>query len=188
MGTKKIQAYCFVWILVCCLYSYNSFGSVRDCILSRLSSQVGTTELTGNNDGPKIDVYLSAAGFKPNSREPYCSAFQMWGYKGCGVLIKGVNAMALSWFSNQNKIVMKSQKGWDQVLPCDLFGLYFPSHHRIAHVGCIEKVFQTYIITLEANTSPNASVGSASDRDGDGVYRKKRMKKGIYMVANWIDK
>lgn len=93
-------------------------------------------------------------------------------------------AYAPNWFP-ESKIVMRNQTGWDKVQPADLFGLYFANKKRIAHVGIIEKIGLSYIITLEGNTSPQPSTGEA-DRNGDGVWRKKRMKKGIYQVSSWI--
>jgi hypothetical protein len=158
------------------------------CVVNTLSSQVGIKELTGRNDGVEIDKYLISSGFKPNSRNPYCAAFLVWGWKQCGLKQFG-NAYSPSWFP-KNRIVVSKQKGWGNVKDSAVFvfGLYYNNLKRIAHVGYIEQVHTTYIITIEANSSQVAAIGSAEDRDAKdsgGVWRKRRMKKGIYQVSKW---
>ena len=51
---------------------------------------------------------------------------------------------------------------------------------RIAHQGLIESVQKDCIITVEGNTNDMLS------REGDGVYRKRRQVRQIYMVASYI--
>jgi len=41
-------------------------------------SQIGTKELTGNNDGPMIEKYLASVGLNPQGKYPYCAAGQYW--------------------------------------------------------------------------------------------------------------
>jgi len=62
----------------------------------------------------------------------------------------------------------------------DIFGLYFPDKNRIAHTGFIDQWDGAWLITVEGNT--NVSGG----REGDGVYRKRRLVKSIYQVARYI--
>jgi len=114
---------------------------------------------------------------------PYCAAFIAWVNKSCGVF-RGT-AWSPSWFPT-DKIVVNKQIGWDKAEPGDVFGLYFASKKRIAHVGLIKEIGIGHIITIEANTSPSATSGTSSDREGDGVWSKRRMKAGIYQVSNWI--
>jgi hypothetical protein len=56
----------------------------------------------------------------------------------------------------------------------DVFGLYFPLKGRIAHVGFVQGKKGNFLTTIEANTSPDAVMGSAADRDGQGVYSRRR--------------
>lgn len=62
----------------------------------------------------------------------------------------------------------------------DVFGLYFPEKARIAHVGFIDQWDGTWLTTVEGNTNDSGS------REGDGVYRKKRLVRTVYKVARYI--
>lgn len=72
--------------------------------------------------------------------------------------------------------------------PGDTFGIYFSSKGRVAHTGFIYEWTDgsPYCLTIEGNTGPSGSVGE-SDRNGDGIYLKRRMKSDIHSVRNWID-
>ena len=63
----------------------------------------------------------------------------------------------------------------------DVFGLYFPEKGRIAHVGFIDQWDGKWLITVEGNTN------EAGSREGDGVYRKKRLVRTVYKVARYVD-
>jgi len=62
----------------------------------------------------------------------------------------------------------------------DIFGLYFPERKRIAHVGFIDQWDGTWMVTVEGNTNVSGS------REGDGVYRKRRLVRTVYKVARFI--
>ena len=63
----------------------------------------------------------------------------------------------------------------------DIFGLYFPEKKRIAHVGFIEEWNDPWVTTVEGNTNVLGS------REGDGVYRKRRLVRSIYKVARYVE-
>jgi hypothetical protein len=60
--------------------------------------------------------------------------------------------------------------------------------NRISHVGLIERWDddEDFCITIEANTSA-ANIVGVIIREGDGVYRKKRRKRMIAVVSDWVD-
>jgi len=62
----------------------------------------------------------------------------------------------------------------------DIFALFFPEKNRIAHAGFIDQWGETWLITVEGNTNIEGS------REGDGVYRKRRLVKSVYQVARYI--
>jgi len=64
--------------------------------------------------------------------------------------------------------------------PACVFGLYFPSLKRIAHVGFVERIRGKYCVTIEGNTNPEGS------REGGGVFRRMRYRKTISKYANWL--
>ncbi len=63
----------------------------------------------------------------------------------------------------------------------DVFGLYFPEKARIAHVGFIDQWDGTWLTTVEGNTNDSGS------REGDGVYRKRRLVSSVYKVARYVN-
>ncbi|SKB40131.1 hypothetical protein [Daejeonella lutea] len=63
----------------------------------------------------------------------------------------------------------------------DIFGLYFPEKGRISHTGFIDQWDGTWMISVEGNTN------IAGSREGDGVYRKRRLVKSVYQVARYIN-
>ncbi|SKB76616.1 CHAP domain-containing protein [Daejeonella lutea] len=63
----------------------------------------------------------------------------------------------------------------------DVFGLYFPEKGRIAHVGFVDEWKDGWVTTVEGNTNVLGS------RDGDGVYRKRRLIRSICKVARYVE-
>jgi hypothetical protein len=63
--------------------------------------------------------------------------------------------------------------------PGQVFGLYFESKKRVAHVGLIVSETKFSYITIEGNTDTDGS------REGDGVYRKIRNKRSIYIISDY---
>jgi len=63
----------------------------------------------------------------------------------------------------------------------DCVGFYYANLGRIGHVGFVDKWGSDFVITVEGNTG-----GSGIERNGDGVYRMRRLKSQISIVSNWI--
>ncbi|MES2875810.1 MAG: hypothetical protein V4708_18950 [Bacteroidota bacterium] len=63
----------------------------------------------------------------------------------------------------------------------DVFGLYFPEKGRIAHVGFIDEWKDPWVVTVEGNTNVLGS------REGDGVYRKRRLVRTVSKVARYVE-
>lgn len=160
--------------------SSNKLG--REAVINAYSSQLGVKEATGKNDGKQVEIYLAQAN--ANKGNPWCAAFLAWCFKQAK--IETVNsAYSPSWFPKNKTIYTR---GLDRLnlkftpKQGDVFGIYFQNLKRIAHVGFIDNWNQQgYIITVEGNTN------EAGSREGDGVYKKRRLKRQIYKVANWID-
>ncbi len=64
--------------------------------------------------------------------------------------------------------------------PGDVFGLFFPEKARIAHVGFVDQWDGTWMISVEGNTNVSGS------REGDGVYRKRRLVRTVWKVARYV--
>lgn len=160
--------------LVLCLGTdgYGQYSGLRDQVTECYLSQVGVRELTGRNDGKRVQEYLKTTGLQGNYA--WCGAFVNWVYKQSGVSPRAkYPARARSWFS-QNLIEP------ELVQPGDLFALYYHKLGRIGHVGFIHQVSDNAYITVEGNTN------QAGSREGDGVWRKRRMKRSIYQTSRWI--
>lgn len=154
--------------------SYGQFQLVNDsknCLREVYSSQIGVRE-EGWNSGEKVEAYLKSVNLKKGN--PWCAAFVVWSHLQCGYHIV-LSGYSPSLFP-KNKVVTSAQPG-------DVFGIYFKNKGRIAHVGFIDEVRLNSFVTVEGNTGSD-NYGERS-REGDGVYRKVRMKKQIYKLSRW---
>lgn len=154
----------------------------RKRVLSTAVSLIGTSEATGKNDGPIVEAILASTG---NSKgDPYCAAFCYWCYMKAG--LGGIvprSAWSPDWVARPT---WTRDGGGATPKPGDPFGIYFASKGRVAHVGLIRQWSRQSLVTIEANTSPEAAPGSAADRDGGGIWSKRRLIRQIYAARNWL--
>lgn len=130
-------------------------------------SQVGVKE-KGWNKGKEVEAYLASVKLAPGN--PWCAAFVVWCHKQCGIKI--VESGYSPSLFNKAHNVTTGKRG-------DVFGIYYPSKKRIAHVGFIDAVQGKSYRTVEGNTGPNGG------REGDGVYVKYRLKSQVYRISRW---
>jgi len=157
-------------------------GHPRKRILSTALSLIGTREATGRNDGPLIEGILASTG---NSKgDPYCAAFCYWCYlqAGLGGIVPR-SAWSPAWVARPT---WSRDLGGATPLPGDPFGIYFASKGRVAHVGLVRQWGRQSVVTIEANTSPEAASGSAADRDGGGIWSKRRLIRQVHASRNWL--
>lgn len=156
--------------------------SDRERIIREAAKLVGTREATGRNDGPIIDAILDSVGLK-GTRSPYCAAFNRFVYDQAALRNVGPrSAWSPDWVANPTW----KQGNGREPRPGDAWGIYFKNKGRVAHTGLVEKWGGQVVMTIEGNTSPDASVGSEADRNGDGIWRKRRLIRQIYSVRDWI--
>lgn len=156
--------------------------SPRKRVLSTALALIGTREATGRNDGPIIEAILAATG---NSKgDPYCAAFCYWCYlkSGLGDLVP-CSAWSPDWVARPT---WTRDRGGVTPRAGDPFGIYFASKGRVAHVGLVRQWGRQSVVTVEANTSPEAAAGSAADRDGGGIWSKRRLIRQVYASRNWL--
>lgn len=149
-------------------------GQVEDrkyrLLLVRIAQgELGLREKTGRNDGKRIAEFLVSVGLK--RPEPWCAAYVSW------VFAKAGFAKPRSGWSPD---LFPASRLARSALPGNLIGIYFPEKKRIAHVGLIEKQDGDWLVSLEGNTNVTGS------REGDGVYRKRRHRKTVYRIADWV--
>lgn len=160
--------------IVCFACVANNKSSVADIY----SSQIGVRELTGHNDGKQVEEFLHSCNLSKGN--PWCAAFITWTFKKAEVKAV-VSGYAPNWFPRQSVIYTRGQMHNKIPNQADVFGIWFPSKKRIAHVGFIDEWLDgSFAITVEGNTN------EAGSREGDGVYRKRRLKSQIYKVSRWL--
>jgi hypothetical protein len=72
----------------------------------------------------------------------------------------------------------------DQLQPGDDVALHFPSKGRLAHGLRLKEQRGNWWLTVEANTSPEAQPGTEADRNGDGIWNRRRPAKLITQPNN----
>ncbi len=151
---------------------------IRQAIVDTLQHYVGVKELTGNNDGPIIEMFLLSADRDPKDREPWCGALITYGFKVNGLAVPKYPALSAAWFDEQHTIPHpQAQKG-------DLGGLYYDKLKRIGHIVCYTAPFVNptpYVPTVEGNTNAQGS------RDGNQVANRFRPRSVFHRSANWVD-
>lgn len=143
-------------------------------------AHVGIREATGNNDGADVRLILSSVGLSEGYY--WCGAFPHRVYTLCGVHLEPAKSFAWvpTWFKKE-KVVWRTGDPHGLVRPGDVVGFYSASLKRMAHMGILESETSAYFITIEGNTN------GAGSRNGDGVYRKKRLRSQTRAVARWVD-
>lgn len=146
------------------------------------TSQEGLEELTGNNDGPHIVMYHTAAGIDCSSgcQHPYCASGVRWAFDSAGVETT-INAWSPTAHNDDN-VVYESGAFIKEPLPGDVITLYYRKLGRIGHTGFVDKRINDRVVkTFEFNTN---SLGS---RDGGGNYFKYRPVKTLHSITRWTD-
>jgi hypothetical protein len=160
----------------------------RDLVQRIYNAEIGVRERTGYNDGWRVEEYLRYVKLKKG--DPWCAAFVCWVFGKAGienprtgwspglftksrVCWQRTETAGLNYAGRRSGITSVPKQG-------DVFGIWFPDKQRIAHVGFVDKWEDTWVTTVEGNTN------EAGSREGDGVYRKRRLTRSVWKVARWI--
>jgi hypothetical protein len=152
-------------------------NNLRECVQQTYTNEIGVRELTGNNDGVDVEKYLHSV--KLSKGNAWCAAFVNWTLVQCNANHKQ-SGWASAWFDSDKVIFKRGLKTKKIPEHGDVFGIWFNNLSRIAHVGFVDVWGDDFVITVEGNTNGQGS------RDGNGVYRKRRITQQIYIVADWI--
>lgn len=153
-------------------------GDIRLKVQHTYISQIGVRELTGHNDGKQVETYLKYVGL--NKGQPWCASFVCWCLGQSGVVNPRSGGCAYLLEHGQLLYKRGKQVGARPPTTADVFFIWFSELGRVAHTGYIDKWQGNWVETVEGNTN------GAGSREGDGVYRKRRLKRQIYAVANYI--
>lgn len=152
-------------------------GNTRASVQRTYTGQVGIRELTGNNDGKQVEVYLKYVGLPKGN--PWCAAFVCW-VLGQNDVANPKSGYCPTLFIGKNQVWKRDAKNNSVPLTGDVFGIYFKEKGRIAHVGFVDTWSNSTVVTVEGNTN------DAGSREGDGVYKKIRLTRQIYAVTRFI--
>lgn len=149
----------------------------RELLRQIYLKELGVREFSNRNDGERVETYLAYTGNKKG--DAWCAAFVCWVLGKAGV-VNPRSAWSpdlfpknrIVWQYNQNK-KMTPGKG-------DVFAIWFADKGRIAHCGFVDEWNDKWVVTVEGNTTESGS------REGDGVYRKRRMGNTLFAVATWV--
>lgn len=152
--------------------------SMRSELRTVYLAQVGIKEQGGANRGAKVEQYLASVGFGPGYA--WCAAFVSWCYQQVDVQ-HHKSAWVPSYAKKQNLVYKRGE--FIKRLPQsgDVFLIWFDRLKRPAHIGFVDEWKSTWVITVEGNTNDDGS------REGDGVYKKRRLQRQVWAVANFID-
>lgn len=169
----------FIIAILFCVVAFgnNVQGGVASELREVYISQVGVREKTGQNDGVMVEQYLESVG--RHRGDAWCAAFVYWCHHEVGIKAPK-SGWSPSWFTKKNTIYIRGVDDYKEVRQGDVFGLYFNSLGRIGHVGFVDIPGENVTITVEGNTN------EAGSREGDGVYRKRRLSRQIYKVSRYI--
>lgn len=150
----------------------------RDRVVQTARKAIGTKEVTGHNDGPVVDEILDSVGLK-GTRAPWCAAFVVW--VGDKTFTRSFNPYPRTAWSPAmlTHPIWDRSRGGTPLKPADVFGIWFNSMGRVAHTGLVEKNEGEWLLTIEGNSNGGGS------RDGDGVYRRRRLAVNVLGKA-WL--
>ena len=161
--------------------------SARERVVRQASALVGTREEGGNNRGTVIEDIIANAGFPHDSAIPYCAAFVRYVFDRAGLAAVGPQGRASAWSPAWvTRPTWTRSNGGDAPQPGDVFGVWFPRLGRVGHVGLVEHWGRDVVTTIEGNTGPD--VAGAINRDGDGIWRKRRQIRQVHSVRRWLQK
>lgn len=140
-------------------------------VIERARLDIGLTEATGRNDGPKISKALRRVGAPP--RSPWCMAIVFtWWDDACRslgrantLLRTGSTQAAFTHALTTYGLLSDQQPQAGDVI------IWRIPRTWLGHAGLVTSVRGTALRTIEGNTS-NTETGS--QRDGQGVWSRRR--------------
>lgn len=158
--------------------------------ISGAIANVGVQESGGENRGKYVEAYQQSCVPPIPPGSPWCAAFVRFRMKHAATSLgmtydstfprSGYTPDWSNWAKKNNKWIAAGKDFGDGVylssviLPGDIALFYFKALGRIGHIGLIEKVTPSGLVTIEGNTSPEPEDADEVERDGDGVFRKNR--------------
>jgi len=173
--SKNLHYYLLLLVFITC----TSFqGDVRQRVQFNYNTQLGVREASGHNDGLQVEQYLKYVGLKKG--QPWCAAFVCWVLGRSEVKNPRVGGCVNLLEKGKTIVYRAGRKMNDYPRKGDVFFIWYASKNRVAHTGFVDSWGATWVKTIEGNTN------DAGSREGDGVYRKRRLKRQLYAVVSFI--
>lgn len=138
---------------------------------------------TGNNRGPRVEMYLASVGLGPGN--PWCAAFCNWNLKQAGYPTGpkvGAGAVRnwIKWADDHGRLYRGGQWARRGMLFCWL------NSNQTGHIGFVAEVKKGvagtwWIRTIEGNSDENGS------REGVAVVRKWRLVTSKYRFIDLVN-
>ena len=157
------------------------------------TDEVLSVRENGSNAGKYVSEYLKAVGLGPG--HPWCMAFVVLRLiKAAHSLNKiipnemprtGSTVVFSEWGKKKSFFIKRADLELGRALPMegDIVFYFFPAKGRIAHTGIVVDGGRTFE-TVEGNTS--GGIMDLVDREGQGVYRKRRDYKSLGLFGGIV--
>lgn len=145
--------------------------TIPEAIVAEARKHLGKTEVGANNHGPIVKECLGFFGMEEGSA--WCMAFAQYcvhkALKPLGVKPKIVKSAGVwdTWEKSPKELKLSRPEVGSLVI-------WRKKGTFAGHAGIVTMVQGDKFTTIEGNTSPGAGI----NRDGDGVYEKRRDMKG----------
>src|SRR5690606_28731219 len=132
-------------------------------------AELGVQEATGRNNGTRVEEYLRYCNL--GAGHAWCAAYVSWCFGKAGYA-QPRNPWSPALFPGSRTVWTKGGNT-APIRQGDVFGIYYPTVKRIAHVGFVDQLNGKWLVTVEGNTD-------------NRVLRKRRHIGSLYAVADWI--
>ena len=175
---KAIYVYLFCFLVCSSVVGQGDLSQNKRVLLKQtFSNEVGVRE-QGANRGERVEEYLASVGFGPGFA--WCGSFVSWCFQQVGIEAPK-SAWVPSYAVKQNIIYQRGEFVRQLPQPGDVFMIWYSRLKRPAHIGFVEIWENKWVVTVEGNTNDDGS------REGNGVYRKRRLQRQVWAVSNFID-
>ncbi|MDF2857580.1 MAG: hypothetical protein K0Q87_3431 [Neobacillus sp.] len=172
-GNRALVRHNVPYELVPLGYGSSELGSserVRERIVDIARKEIAVREAAGKNDGARVEEYLAYTGL--GKGYAWCAAFVSWCYGKTG-LPAPRNAWSPALFPLSRRYTKERvQRG--AVRQADLFAIYIQKLGRIDHVGIVQKMERSRILTVEGNVD-------------NQLLSKRRSLTTVHAFSNWLD-
>lgn len=151
---------------------------IRQQLVRIAEAELGVSEATGLNDGPRVEEYLRYTDL--GKGYAWCAAFVSWVYGQAGFSeprnpwSPALFPDARTYWKQSTTQKLKEPSAVKAArLDADLFAIYGQAAKRINHVGMVKALAGDYLTTIEGNSN-------------NRVESRRRHLRTIYALSDWV--